>query len=577
MSQFYDQASLVMIPSGYKNGKVYSQKPLSTDGELTFSRASSATRVGPDGLIQRVRTNVLLQSNSFDTTWITSNATVTSGQAGYDGTNNAWELNSSVSGGSLLQSNTQSGLQTFSVYAKGSVSTGIRLYAFGSVNAFAYFNLNTGAVGSASGGVTAQIQSVGGGWHRCSMSFDQTNTQVRFYTTDNNNTNAAGIVYIQNAQLETSDIATEPILTTSAAVSVGPVANVPRLDYLNSSCPRLLLEPQRSNVFLNSESASAQTQSGTVTIDSNSATSPSGYQDADQITADTSSYLRQTITTVLGQSFAFSVFLKNVNAITTSLFVRNTATATRFDITWAAGVPTLTNFGPTATAKAVDYGNGWYRIEIVAAAVETSTIFRIYPSVEATSASVLFWGAQVETNVSYPTSYIPTLAAAVTRGADVAKKTSIASLIGQTEGVLYAEVSFDDIGAGGSSGYVLFTDGTFNNAIAIGREPSSPNSKYLLYIKASGVSILNNTANNLQSGLVKMAVAYKSGDWAAYLNGSLVASGSTTFAFNASMTQFGIGPNTGAIGTTVTTMRAAQALLFKTRLSNADLATLTTI
>ena len=279
----------------------------------------------------------------------------------------------------------------------------------------------------------------------------------------------------------------------------------------------------------------------------------------------------------MGQSFAFSVFLKNVNAITTSLFVRNTATATRFDITWAAGVPTLTNFGPTATAKAVDYGNGWYRIEIVAAAVETSTIFRIYPSVEATSASVLFWGAQVETNVSYPTSYIPTLAAAVTRGADVAKKTSIASLIGQTEGVLYAEVSFDDIGAGGSSGYVLFTDGTFNNAIAIGREPSSPNSKYLLYIKASGVSILNNTANNLQSGLVKMAVAYKSGDWAAYLNGSLVASGSTTFAFNASMTQFGIGPNTGAIGTTVTTMRAAQALLFKTRLSNADLATLTTI
>ena len=183
----------------------------------------------------------------------------------------------------------------------------------------------------------------------------------------------------------------------------------------------------------------------------------------------------------------------------------------------------------------------------------------------------------MESSASYPSSYIPTSGAAVTRLADVAKKTSIASLIGQTEGVLYAEVSFDDIGAGGSSGYVLFTDGTFNNAIVVGREPSSPNSKYGFYILASGASIFSNAANNLQSGLVKMALAYKSGDWAAYLNGSLVASGSTTFAFNASMTQFGIGPNTGAIGTTSTTMRAAQALLFKTRLTNQELQDLTTL
>jgi hypothetical protein len=64
MSQFYDQASLVMVPSGYKTGKVYSQKPLSTDGELTFTRASSATRVGPDGLIEKVRTNLILQSRN---------------------------------------------------------------------------------------------------------------------------------------------------------------------------------------------------------------------------------------------------------------------------------------------------------------------------------------------------------------------------------------------------------------------------------------------------------------------------------------------------------------------------------
>jgi hypothetical protein len=45
MSAFYDLASLVVVPSGYKSGKVYAQKPLTTDGQLAFTRASTATRV----------------------------------------------------------------------------------------------------------------------------------------------------------------------------------------------------------------------------------------------------------------------------------------------------------------------------------------------------------------------------------------------------------------------------------------------------------------------------------------------------------------------------------------------------
>jgi hypothetical protein len=55
----FDDASLVFIPSGYKNQKLYSVKPLSGDGDLTFSRASSATRVASNGLIEKVRTNLV--------------------------------------------------------------------------------------------------------------------------------------------------------------------------------------------------------------------------------------------------------------------------------------------------------------------------------------------------------------------------------------------------------------------------------------------------------------------------------------------------------------------------------------
>jgi hypothetical protein len=44
--------SLAMIPQAYKSGKVYSQLPVSGDGDFDFTRASSATRVNKDGLIE---------------------------------------------------------------------------------------------------------------------------------------------------------------------------------------------------------------------------------------------------------------------------------------------------------------------------------------------------------------------------------------------------------------------------------------------------------------------------------------------------------------------------------------------
>jgi hypothetical protein len=45
MSNLLEQASLVLIPSGYKEDVVYSQIPLDGAGDLSFSRASNGTRV----------------------------------------------------------------------------------------------------------------------------------------------------------------------------------------------------------------------------------------------------------------------------------------------------------------------------------------------------------------------------------------------------------------------------------------------------------------------------------------------------------------------------------------------------
>ena len=78
-----DLASLVLAPTATKEGKVYSAIPDTGEGDMTFTRGSSATRINSAGLIEKERGNLLLQSNSFDTTWANTGSTLTSGQSGY--------------------------------------------------------------------------------------------------------------------------------------------------------------------------------------------------------------------------------------------------------------------------------------------------------------------------------------------------------------------------------------------------------------------------------------------------------------------------------------------------------------
>jgi hypothetical protein len=54
----YDNASLVQIPSGYKAGTLYSVLPANGDGDFDFTRASIATRVNAEGLIESVASGV---------------------------------------------------------------------------------------------------------------------------------------------------------------------------------------------------------------------------------------------------------------------------------------------------------------------------------------------------------------------------------------------------------------------------------------------------------------------------------------------------------------------------------------
>jgi len=55
---FWDKASLVLVPSGYGTGILYSILPDSGDGDFTVTRASIATRINEDGLIEEMAIDV---------------------------------------------------------------------------------------------------------------------------------------------------------------------------------------------------------------------------------------------------------------------------------------------------------------------------------------------------------------------------------------------------------------------------------------------------------------------------------------------------------------------------------------
>jgi hypothetical protein len=171
--------------------------------------------------------NLLLQSNTFDTTWSVFGS-VMSSQAGYDGTNDASLLSKSASNGRVDQTLTASGLQTLSIYAKANTATWLKLQAYdGSLYRTTSFNLSgDGVIGNEYNLTDANILSLGNGWYRCSIIFSGPTQKVYVYPAggDNDTTQTSGSIYIQDAQLETGDTATDYVeTTTTPAVRMGYV------------------------------------------------------------------------------------------------------------------------------------------------------------------------------------------------------------------------------------------------------------------------------------------------------------------------------------------------------------------
>ena len=188
------KANTITTPTAYSNGFLHSVKP-------------------------EVVENLLLQSNQFDTTWVTTNSSVTSGQSGYDGSSDAWLLQNSSNSGFVNQNVSNSGVSVFSVYAKAGNVNFVRVRADYASIATTYFDLANGVVGTESNVIDSKITSVGNGWYRCSIIYNGTTTKVRVYpaVSDGDTTGTNNSIYIQDAQLNKGLTAYPYLETTTEA------------------------------------------------------------------------------------------------------------------------------------------------------------------------------------------------------------------------------------------------------------------------------------------------------------------------------------------------------------------------
>jgi len=304
--------------------------------------------------------------------------------------------------------------------------------------------------------------------------------------------------------------------------------DVPRLDYSDSNCPSLLLEPQSTNLLTYSEDFSNAVWVNVRGIVSESTEiAPNGNTSFELFdTSDNNTHLcYQSVSTTIGLNYSFSCYIKKGTIDFAGLaFNSNQIDTVFFDVNLGVILYTGTNI---ISSSIVDAGNGWYRCGIVVEAFLSLHLFRVLTVKDGTdysyigdgTNSIIFNLAQLE-QLPYATSYIPTAGSTVTRIADAVTGAGDVNSFNDSEGVLYINSSalFDSL----SDRVISISDNTTSERVYISY--SSTTNQIAVDVVSGGVSQAPMTHTLTDETVAsKIALKWKLNDCALWVDGVEVA------------------------------------------------------
>mgnify|MGYP001946262348 CR=1 FL=1 len=304
-------------------------------------------------------------------------------------------------------------------------------------------------------------------------------------------------------------------------------SNVPRIDYTDGGCPKLLLEPQSRNLITHSEDFSDASWLringglGSVpVVTANQGLSPDGSANADRVVFDLGGGTSSSDSSIL----ANSITLGGVNQNTRSVYIKSN-TGSNYNMVLGTNSPTVDN-----SIVEIVVTTEWQRFDLTHTPTTTTTNFyfglRNAFGITGLSdtADILIWGAQLEEQ-SYATSYIPTNGGTVTRNAETASKANISNLINSSEGVLYAEIK--PLTNSNYGGIYLSDNTTSNRLFLVGTSTENE-----IALGGNGITTLRHVELGLNDKYSKIALVYKVNSVSLWVNGVEVGTNNTFYTGN---------------------------------------------
>ncbi len=348
----------------------------------------------------------------------------------------------------------------------------------------------------------------------------------------------------------------------SAGLIESVASGIPRLDYYTSGgtagCPALLVEPAATNGILNSADTrtswtlGANLTSGAIDVIGVSGNNLTVAVSGSNIGAALGRLQRPANNVALasGSTYTISFFLKQTGTHTIGGYYALITGAAAgdlgagFDVSGSFSSGSIYNSaGTTSRIRRVErWGTDVFRCSetFTMTASGTLTSLNFAPLVSVTSTinpavgtQLGFAAPQIELG-SVPTSFIPTTTGTGSRSADVISVSgAVSGSIGQTEGTLYVECDSSN-----GADDVIMINQSIQSAVILLKDANNSYIGRIIHGSGSPTFFSFTTATGT-TGFVKIALAYKSGNSAMFMNGTQVGSTNTSnWAFTNALNRF---------------------------------------